>query len=48
MKMIIRQILATSLTIVALVMVGPKAQAVTPPPDGGYPNGNTAEGQDAL
>jgi hypothetical protein len=22
--------------------------AVTPPPDGGYPNGNTAEGQTAL
>ncbi len=26
----------------------PKAQAVVPPPDGGYPGGNTAEGQDAL
>jgi trimeric autotransporter adhesin len=25
-----------------------KAQAVVPPPDGGYPGGNTAEGQDAL
>ena len=24
------------------------ALAVDPPPDGGYPNGNTAEGQDAL
>lgn len=24
------------------------AQAVSPPPDGGYPGGNTAEGQDAL
>src|SRR6266513_2913576 len=24
------------------------AQAVMPPPDGGYPGGNTAEGQDAL
>jgi len=23
-------------------------QAITPPPDGGYPNGNTAEGEDAL
>src|SRR5574338_1695465 len=22
--------------------------AITPPPDGGYPNGNTAEGQNAL
>ena len=26
----------------------PKADAVVPPPDGGYPGGNTAEGQDAL
>jgi hypothetical protein len=24
------------------------AQPVSPPPDGGYPGGNTAEGQDAL
>jgi hypothetical protein len=24
------------------------AQAVLPPPDGGYPGGNTAEGQNAL
>ncbi|HEX9423987.1 MAG TPA: hypothetical protein VF899_12155 [Pyrinomonadaceae bacterium] len=26
----------------------PQAQAVSPAPDGGYPGGNTAEGQDAL
>ena len=26
----------------------PAAQAVTPAPDGGYPDGNTAEGTDAL
>src|SRR6266542_1093414 len=26
----------------------PKAKAVVPPPDGGYPGGNTAEGQNAL
>jgi hypothetical protein len=26
----------------------PQAQAVVPPPDGGYPNFNTAEGQNAL
>ena len=26
----------------------PEAQAVSPAPDGGYPNGNTAEGQNAL
>ena len=28
--------------------VSPPARAVTPPPDGGYPNQNTAEGEDAL
>ena len=26
----------------------PCVQAVVPPPDGGYPGGNTAEGQNAL
>jgi hypothetical protein len=28
--------------------LSPVARAVNPAPDGGYPNGNTAEGQDAL
>src|SRR6478672_3072748 len=28
--------------------LSPTAQAVSPPPDGGYPGGNTAEGQAAL
>src|SRR5205809_7291062 len=28
--------------------LSPMAQAVAPPPDGGYPGGNTAEGQNAL
>ena len=28
--------------------LSPPAQAVTPPPDGGYPGFNTAEGDDAL
>ena len=28
--------------------LSPRAQAVTPAPDGGYPNENTAEGDDAL
>jgi hypothetical protein len=38
------------LITIALVCFGllPKAQAVVPPPDGGYPNFNTAEGQNAL
>src|SRR6266550_5685594 len=38
--------------LVALVVgsfaLSPTAQAVLPPPDGGYPNQNTAEGEDAL
>jgi hypothetical protein len=38
------------LLILPLVCIGllPNAQAVVPAPDGGYPGGNTAEGQDAL
>jgi hypothetical protein len=28
--------------------LSPPARAVDPPPDGGYPNFNTAEGHDAL
>ena len=43
-------------TILPLLIAGvlacfgllPKAVAVVPPPDGGYPGGNTAEGQNAL
>ena len=36
--------------VIGLVCVGllPGAQAVVPPPDGGYPNFTTAEGQNAL
>jgi hypothetical protein len=38
------------LMIVVLIWcaLAPAAQAVSPPPDGGYPGGNTAEGQYAL
>src|SRR5713226_8070742 len=32
----------------AWLALSPTAQAVVPAPDGGYPNFNTAEGQDAL
>ena len=41
---------ATPVFLVALVCFGlsPTMQAVSPPPDGGYPGGNTAEGQNAL
>ena len=34
--------------ILALAAFPPTAQAVTPAPDGGYPGGSTAEGQNAL
>jgi len=33
---------------VACFMLSPTLRAVSPPPDGGYPNGNTAEGENAL
>ncbi len=32
----------------AWLLLSPMARAVDPPPDGGYPNNNTAEGDDAL
>jgi hypothetical protein len=43
----------TILPILIALMLGcfglsPTARAVDPPPDGGYPNGTTAEGEDAL
>jgi len=42
----------TLLPLIALAFacfaLSPTAQAVTPAPDGGYPNGNTAEGDGAL
>jgi hypothetical protein len=40
----------TVVTTILLVCFGflPRAQAVLPPPDGGYPGQNTAEGQSAL
>jgi hypothetical protein len=34
--------------VVIVCLLAPVLQAVTPPPDGGYPGGNTAEGQNAL
>jgi hypothetical protein len=36
------------LLALACFAVSPAVQAVSPPPDGGYPGGNTAEGQNAL
>ena len=42
------QLLATVTLTVIGIALSPKAQAVVPPPDGGYPGGNTAEGLNAL
>ena len=42
------KILIPSFLIALLLAVLPKAQAVSPPPDGGYPGANTAEGDLAL
>jgi hypothetical protein len=42
------QIIHITLMFLCLVVIEPKAQAVNPPPDGGYSGGNTAEGQSAL
>ncbi len=46
MKITVPQFLIAPL-IVCLGLL-PNAQALNPPPDGGYPGGNTAEGQNAL
>ena len=34
--------------LIACFALSPRAQAVVPAPDGGYPGGNTAEGNKAL
>src|SRR5690348_14718388 len=44
---IIRGLLLIALTLGCLALL-PSARAVDPPPDGGYANQNTAEGEDAL
>jgi hypothetical protein len=43
----LKTILAILVTL-ACFGLSPVGRAVNPPPDGGYPNGNTAEGADAL
>ena len=45
MKILYRTVALLALNCFALLST---AQALVPPPDGGYPGGNTAEGQDAL
>ncbi len=53
MKTIIKTCVASYLAVLGVsfacfIGFAPKAFGVIPPPDGGYPNKNTAEGQDAL
>jgi len=43
----LKNVIQISIIIVCLGLL-PNMQAVVPAPDGGYPGGNTAEGQDAL
>jgi hypothetical protein len=43
----LQNVIQISILIACLGLL-PKAHAVVPAPDGGYPGGNTAEGQDAL
>src|SRR5215468_6279751 len=44
-----RNITFTAISLVfSLLALSPIAQGVSPAPDGGYPGGNTAEGQSAL
>src|SRR6266576_379744 len=41
-------VITTILLALGLLALSQMVHAVTPPPDGGYPGGNTAEGQNAL
>jgi hypothetical protein len=47
MKNSIRSIAMIIFTLISIAVLA-VAQAVVPPPDGGYPGFNTAEGEDAL
>ena len=44
----IRFIIAPILALACIIGLVPKTEAVSPPPDGDYPNANTAEGHRAL
>ena len=52
MNALIRLKKTTPVFVIAFVLawfaLSPTTQAVVPPPDGGYPGFNTAEGQNAL
>jgi hypothetical protein len=43
-----RSVFPFALFLIVCLAISPNSHAVTPPPDGGYAGGNTAEGQDAL
>ena len=43
-----RSVFPFALFPIVCLAISPNSHAVTPPPDGGYPGGNTAEGQNAL
>jgi len=47
-KAITPPLVIITVALLCLAATGSRVQAVTPPPDGGYPGGNTAEGQNAL
>src|SRR6266567_68816 len=47
MKKRIQSLATVTLTVIGFALL-PKAEAVSPPPDGGYPGGNTAIGAGAL
>src|SRR4029077_2507363 len=40
--------LSVSMLVLACFALPQRVQAISPPPDGGYPGGNTAEGHNAL
>ena len=51
MKIYLKKFVLGQVTLIftlACFALSPTARAVTPAPDGGYPNDNTAEGEDAL
>jgi hypothetical protein len=48
MKMTMKTLSLILIPMLAYLSASPSSQAVSPPPDGGYPGGNTAEGDNAL
>ena len=48
MKMTMKTLSLILIPMLAYLSASPSSQAVSPPPDGGYPGGNTAEGNNAL